>query len=199
MTEPEKRSGMLKEVLSFTETLLVTFLVFTLVFTYIVSVTTVRGASMESTLKPGEKLMVLMFSRSPEPGDIVIINSDDAVTLDENGRPVYSSGINKTIVKRVIAVGGQTIDIDFERGSVCVDGQMLDEAYLEKGLTHTDSGAFTGKYPITVPEGFVFVMGDNRNVSKDSRSSEVGLVPVDNITGRAVLRIYPFSSFGVVD
>lgn len=199
MTDNKKRGSFFKEAISFFETLLITFFVFMLVFTYIINVTTVRGSSMEDTLMPGDKLIVSMLVRHPSPGDIVIAEAYDAVTLDDNGTPVYDTGIRKTIVKRVIAVGGQSLDIDFERGSVCVDGVMLDEDYLTKGLTHLDSGAFTGQYPITIPDGYVFVMGDNRNVSKDSRSSEVGLIPLSSITGKAVMRIYPFSSFGVVD
>ena len=199
MTDKRKKSSFLKELLSFIETLLITFFIFMLVFTYVINVTTVRGSSMEETLLPGDKLIVSMLNRHPETGDIVIIEANDAVTMSDDGTPVYNKGIGKTIVKRVIAVGGQSLDIDFERGAVYIDGSMLDEEYVTKGLTHLDSGAFTGKYPITVPDGYVFVMGDNRNVSKDSRSSEVGLIPLSSITGKAVLRIYPFDSFGAVD
>lgn len=196
----EKNSGKpLSDIVGFIETLLITFFLFMLVFTYLISVTTVSGSSMEDTLLPGDKLIVSKLSRNPVPGDIIIIEASDSVTLDSNGVPVYNTGIGKTIVKRVIASEGQSIDIDFERGAVYIDGIMLDESYVTKGLTHLDSGAFTGQYPVTIPEGFVFVMGDNRNVSKDSRSSEVGLIPLEDITGKAVLRIYPFNSFGAVD
>jgi signal peptidase I len=196
----EKGSGKsVSEIAGFIETLIITFFLFMLVFTYLISVTTVSGSSMEDTLLPGDKLIVSKIARDPDPGDIIIVEANDSVTLDSSGKPVYNTGICKTIVKRVIASEGQTIDIDFERGAVYVDGSMLDETYVTKGLTHLDSGAFTGQYPVTIPEGFVFVMGDNRNVSKDSRSAEVGLIPLEDITGKAVLRIYPFSSFGAVD
>lgn len=199
MTDKKKSGRLLSDIAGFIETLLITFFIFMLVFTYLISVTTVRGSSMEKSLLPGDKLLVSKISRDPESGDIIIIEANDAVMLDDEGNPVFSTGIGKTIVKRVIAVEGQTLDIDFERGAVFVDGVMLDEEYVTMGLTHMDSGAFTDQYPLTIPEGFVFVMGDNRNVSKDSRSSEVGLIPLRNITGKAVLRIYPFSSFGAVE
>ena len=106
---------------------------------------------------------------------------------------VYAGLINKTITAKLNSLGKKSAGVSG------VDGVMLDEEYVTMGLTHMDSGAFTDQYPLTIPEGFVFVMGDNRNVSKDSRSSEVGLIPLRNITGKAVLRIYPFSSFGAVE
>ena len=74
---------------------------------------------------------------------------------------------------------------------------MLDESYIT-GLTHMDEGAFTGQYPVTVPKGYVFVLGDNRQVSKDSRSSELGFVAVKNITGKVLMRISPLETFGFV-
>ena len=75
---------------------------------------------------------------------------------------------------------------------------MIDENYIT-GLTHMDEGAFTGQYPVEVPEGYVFVMGDNRQISKDSRSAEIGFVAVDNITGKVLLRFSPRERFGFVE
>jgi signal peptidase I len=129
-------------------------------------------------------------------GDIVIINAQQAYLLDDENKLTENSGLYKNIVKRIIAHGGQTVDIDFIRGTVKIDGEILDENYLTLGLTHNDGGAFTGKYPVTVPEGYYFVMGDNRSVSRDSRFSDVGFVPQESIRGKVIMRFYPFENFG---
>lgn len=180
------------------ETLFITFFVMTMVFTYLVRIVTVNGGSMESTLMPGERLIVSLMDKSPEQRDIVLIDSKESFTLAEDGSLQKGEGIDKIIVKRVIACGGQTVDIDFSTGAVTVDGTRLYEDYLKLGLTHTDEGAFTGKYPVTVPEGYIFVMGDHRSVSKDSRSADIGFVPEDSVIGRVVLRLTPVSRFGTV-
>ncbi|MBQ8960758.1 MAG: signal peptidase I [Ruminococcus sp.] len=196
MTDSRKRSaGFLRELLSFTESLLIALFVITLIFTYIIGIVTIQGDSMKNTLFSGERV-IMVKPVSPERGDIVIISATDAVTLGEDGSPVVKSGLQKVIVKRVIAVGGQQLDIDFNSGAVYVDGEKLREDYLALGLTHIDNGAFT--YPITVPEGYFFVMGDNRSVSKDSRSVDVGLISREEILGRAFIRISPKESFGLI-
>lgn len=186
------------EFIKLFEMLIITFFMAVLIFTYIFHIATVKGDSMQNTLISGDKLITTAYYGSLEQGDIVIIYAGDAVTLDENGNPEIKKGLRKSLVKRVIAVGGQTIDIDFERGAVYVDGVMLDENYIT-GLTHMDEGAFTGQYPVEVPEGYVFVMGDNRQISKDSRSSEIGFVAVGNITGKVLLRFSPRERFGFVE
>lgn len=186
-----------REIISFIELIIITLFLMTMIFTYVLRIATVNGDSMKNTLISGDRLITTAFCNSPEQGDIVIIYAGDAVTLDENRNLEINKGLRKTLVKRVIAVEGQTVDIDFERGAVYVDSVMLDESYIT-GLTHMDEGAFTGQYPVTVPKGYVFVLGDNRQVSKDSRSSELGFVAVKNITGKVLVRISPLETFGFV-
>lgn len=186
-----------REIISFIELIIITLFLMTMIFTYVLRIATVNGDSMKNTLISGDRLITTAFCNSPEQGDIVIIYAGDAVTLDENRNLKINKGLRKTLVKRVIAVEGQTVDIDFERGAVYVDSVMLDESYIT-GLTHMDEGAFTGQYPVTVPKGYVFVLGDNRQVSKDSRSSELGFVAVKNITGKVLMRISPLETFGFV-
>lgn len=153
---------------------------------------------MLNTFSPGEFVLSVKFGFTAAPGDVVIINACESVMLDENDNPVSGPGLDKFLVKRVIACEGQTIDIDFDRGIVYVDGKMLDEEYITE-LTHMDSGAFTGKYPLTIPEGYVFVMGDNRGVSKDSRSEDIGLVAEEKVFSKVIARIFPVNKFEMID
>lgn len=194
---PEKEN-IVNEVLGFVETLFITFFIVMLVFTYIVSIVTVKGDSMKETLMPEEKLLVSQLYFNPKAGDIVVVNAAEAVTFNDDSSVKVSSGLGKNIVKRIIATGGQSVNIDFDRGAVYIDNVMLDEDYVTLGLTHNDEGAFTGKYPVIVPDGYVFVMGDNRPVSKDSRSLDVGFISEKNIEGKALLRVAPFDKSGSV-
>lgn len=178
----------LKNILDFIETLFITLFVCVLIFTYVIRIVTVNGESMMNTLTSGEKVLVGLIYPTPKQGDIVVIQADECVLYDESGDLEISEGLNKSIVKRIIAVEDQTVDIDFGSGAVYIDGERIFEDYLKLGLTHSDGGAFTGKYPITVPKGYVFVMGDNRSVSKDSRSDEVGFVSEESITGKVFFK-----------
>lgn len=181
----------LEAVFGFIELLFSTLLAVSLVFTYLLRIVEVSGDSMSDTLETGDKVIMTAFCNNPKQGDIVVFYASDAVTLDENGGLVFSAGIRQNLMKRVIAAEGQTVDFDFSAGKVFVDGKVLDEPYIS-GLTHSDQGAFTGKYPVTVPEGYVFVMGDNRRASIDSRAKELGFVAADDIIGKVVFGISPF-------
>ena len=197
MKKNEKKtdSWVFKELYELCETILISLLVVSLVFTYVLRLSTVEGSSMNDTFASGDKVLALKNYGIPKNGDVVLAFADKAVTLDESDDTVTGEGINKVIIKRVIAVGGQTLDIDFVSGIVTVDGKELFEDYVT-GLTHNDEGAFTDNYPFVIPDGYVFVMGDNRRISKDSRSSEIGLIPADDIIGKVIFRFYPFDKIG---
>ena len=142
----------------------------------------VSGNSMYPTLENYDRIILSAFLCEPENGDIV-------VTCQPSKSPV----IEDVLIKRVIATGGQTVDIDFETSTVYVDGVALDEPYINEPTR--DREDFYA--PVTVPEGYVFVMGDNRNNSTDSRDSRVGLIREEYILGRALFRMMPFGQFKI--
>ncbi len=185
------------EVIGVIETTFISLFVITMFFTFVLRIATVKGDSMVPTLLSNQKLLITSWLGSPEKGDIIIIDCRESVVFSADNTLEYRDGLNKHIVKRVIACEGQKINIDFKTGNVYVDDVLLDEPYVT-GLTHKDEGAFTGKYPFTVPDGYVFVMGDNRAVSRDSRDVSIGLVSKKSILGKAVFRVSPFSEFGFI-
>ncbi len=159
-----------------------------LVFTFLGRLTRVDGESMENTLVDGQLLLVWSLGYEPRQGDIVVLNKTTAEHLN---------GV--AIVKRVIATGGQTVDIDYATNTVYVDGQVLDEPYIKEPMWDvTGSDPYRTETHFEVPEGSVFVMGDNRNNSDDSRDSRIGAVDEGYILGKAVFSVFPFSTFGVM-
>lgn len=181
-------ASLAKDLLDILESVVISIFVVLLLFGFVFRPVTVDGSSMNPTLYDLDHLIMISLFYQPQQGDIVIVDGDYATLFADSTQTdvVRKEGSDILLIKRVIATGGQTLDIDFETGTVYVDGTALNESYIAAPTTRND-GAFT--YPLTVPEGYCFVMGDNRNGSMDSRNSAVGLIDEDQVMGRAVLRI----------
>ena len=151
------------------------------IFLFIVRVIDVKGTSMNPTLQNGDKMLVSGLFYKPKAGDVVVFKKDE-----------YDP--NKALVKRVIATEGQEINIDFDQGIVYIDNVAVEEDYIAD-ITKTKLD-FIG--PKTVPEGCVFVMGDNRNMSTDSRKTEIGMVDSRLILGKVYAVLFPVDNAGIV-
>ena len=152
----------------------------TLVFNLCFCVAVVGGTSMEHTLKSGDIVLVTRLDRKPADGDIVMVSHGET----------YS----EPIIKRVIATEGQTLQLDYENDRIIVDGIEIEESYI-KGTTFSEN---YGNYqiPEVIPKGKIFVMGDNRHVSLDSRSSDIGLIDISSVIGKAQFVAWPPADFG---
>ena len=149
-----------------------------LLFVFAVRMVNVVGHSMVPTLEQSDKVVISNLFYHPKQGDVVVLRKQ---TLME-----------EPIVKRIIATEGQTVDIDFDDGVVYVDGKALDEPYVNEPVHDREN--FEGK----ITEGCVFVMGDNRNASTDSRDARLGCVDTRYIMGRVYFTLFPVKNIGVV-
>ena len=176
----EQRLRANRNLLEWVDSLVFAAVLLALVFTFGVRIVRVDGSSMNPGLVDGERLLLSSLPYTPEYGDVVVIDS-------------YTD-YGKLLIKRVIGQEGDVIDIDFETGTVYRNGQPLDEPYTAEP-TYLYEGV---DFPLTVPEGMLFIMGDNRNDSKDSRSPEIGCVSEGDVLGEAVLRLTPLDKFGAI-
>lgn len=192
----KKESKLVDDILEILESTLLTVFVIVMIFTYLLHPVVVDGHSMNDTLFNGNRIFMTTVYSGPHYGDIIVINNNKSYLLDENNnvkeRDISQSFLNECLIKRVVAEPGQTLMIDPDNEQVIVDGKVLDEPYIKD--TVIDAGdAFD--FPITIPEGYYFVMGDNRRASSDSRVGDVGLIKKDQIYGKAVLRYSPIKEF----
>jgi len=178
----QSMTGAIFEIVEMLATVTVVVLV---MFAFVVRLNIVDGESMEETLHHGEYLAVSDLFYEPEYGDIVIIHDISAYPY------------NNPIVKRVIATEGQTVDIDFETWTLTVDGKVIEEDY--RCLKPDAFIAADYSFPITVPENEIFVLGDNRNHSADSRQIEIGTVDKRCVVGKAVARLSPMNKFTIFE
>lgn len=186
--EEKKPVDWFSEIMEILETMLISVFAILLVFTYLMRPVTVDGRSMVPTLYNNDRLVMFRLFYKPVMGDVVVVNNHGGHVF--SGERVVDSGfsLDECIIKRVIATEGHTVLIDAPNGALYVDGELQDEPYINE-LTYSDDHAFA--YPITIPDGYAFVMGDNRNHSTDSRSAAVGLVKVEDVMGKAFFRYQP--------
>lgn len=177
-TAPEKVNKPPKALFEWIEAAVAALIAISLIFAFVMRTVGVDGDSMNNTLLNGDRLLLSSYPYTPERGDIVVINR-------ENDEP---------LIKRVIAVGGDTLDIDAESGKVILNGKELEEPYLD--VTYTPRAHFSGE--VVVPDDCIFVMGDNRTGSHDSRYNDIGFVKVSNVMGKALWRVAPIHSFGSI-
>lgn len=178
--QEEQDEGIVTTVYDWARSLLAAVVGVVLLFTFVARMIGVSGGSMENTLYSGDRVIILnpIFC-DYQAGDVVVADA-------------YNAMLDDTIIKRIVAVGGQTVDIDFYRGIVYVDGVALDEPYI-KEPTFTSEGT---QFPLTLAEDEVFLMGDNRNASTDSRSYTLGPVNVGYLEGEAVFLLFPGKTEG---
>lgn len=179
---------------------IVAVIVCVLVFILVARVIDVQGNSMYPTLESGDKIIITRLAGGYEQGDIVVLKAKN-----------YKK---EPLVKRVIGTGGQTVELNFADQTVSVDGQVLDEPYIYERIfdryeivnplyydiygIDKDKDVGDDWVRVTVPEGYVFVMGDNRNNSSDSRMSKIGFVDTRDVMGKVIFRIFPFNKIGAI-
>lgn len=162
------------------ETIVQSFIIVVVLTTFIFRLFTVDGQSMMDTLHDRDKVAVVRWKYVPTGGDVVVIK--------------HGEEFDKPLIKRIIATEGQTLKINFADGSVIVDGVKLNETYIKEPMWLRGDA----EIPAVIPQGYCFVMGDNRNNSSDSRSKVIGLIPNENIVGKAKFVLYPFNRIKII-
>ena len=179
----EEKTSFKQDLYYWTQALIVVLVGLILACTLAGRVIRVVGSSMVPTLHENDLLLLWSVGYTPQRGDVVVLRKE--------------SFLSYPVVKRVIATGGEHVTVDYTTGTVSVDGAALDEPYINELMVDTGSPNMT-VLDVTVPEGSVYVMGDNRNHSSDSRHQDLGTVDERYILGKALFRIFPLTAFGAV-
>ncbi len=198
----EEKQSVIAEIFDYYELCIFSICAVIVIFSFFIRLCRVDGQSMEDTLHNNEMLVVSDIFYTPKRGDVIVFHQTGGQNQD-----IYSFSLNEPIVKRVIATAGEWIDIKLsgDRLEVTIYDSSMEKKYTlsEDYAKYSGSPSWnpTGyhEYPMQIPEGYVFVMGDNRWHSTDSRSTLIGLVDTRRILGRAVLRLTPLSKFGSID
>lgn len=180
--EPEEEQGynLKRDIWEWVESIAISVTTLIFIFVFVFRIVGISGSSMERTLFDEDRVVISSLFYTPAQGDIVVINQPNE--------------FNEPIIKRIIALENQTVGINFETGEVSVDGVVLSEPYISTP-TMVDEGV---SFPVTVPAGKVFVLGDNRQNSTDSRSEMIGMIDTRYILGKAFFRIFPFDKIGML-
>lgn len=195
-----------KETLEWILCFVIAYAIYLVINYFIGTIAGVKQSSMYPTSKEGDRVVIsrrVLFNRSINRSDVVILeapidveenNDIFAVYEDKKGLAYFTYNImglgKRSYIKRVIGLPGDHLYIA-ETGEVYINDELLEENYLVEGLKTPRTGQY---YDAEIPEGYVFVMGDNREGSKDSR--ELGLIPIDKIEGKVLLRIWPLNKIG---
>lgn len=182
----EQPVNIVNEILDWVESFVFAVFVIILIFIFLFRIVTVDGSSMNSTLEDKDRVIISHLNYKPENDDIVVVNS---------------SVLQKTLIKRVIGVAGDTVRIDYSKNKVFVNdkeisNEHIDSTMLDKGMFDPSYKVSDGVYEYHVPQDSIFVMGDNRNNSTDSRT--IGFISNDDVMGHVIFRLYPFKKFGSV-
>ena len=182
----EEPVNIANEILDWIESFVFAVFVIILIFIFLFRIVTVDGHSMNSTLSDKDRVIISHLNYDPKNDDIVVVNS---------------SVLNKTLIKRVIGIAGDTVKIDYNINTVYVNGKAIsnehiDNTMLDKGMFDPSFKISDGVYEYKVPENSIFIMGDNRNNSTDSRT--IGFISKDDVMGHVIFRLYPFKEFGSI-
>lgn len=182
----EQPVNIANEILDWVESFVFAVFVIILIFIFLFRIVTVDGSSMNSTLEDKDRVIISHLNYKPENDDIVVVNS---------------SVLQKTLIKRVIGVAGDTVRIDYSKNKVYVNdkeisNEHIDSTMLDKGMFDPSYKVSDGVYEYHVPQDSIFVMGDNRNNSTDSRT--IGFISNNDVMGHVIFRLYPFKKFGSV-
>lgn len=193
--EAQDQEGWRQSLFEWLELLAIVLVIIVTLFTFVVSIVGVDGSSMYPTLHNRDLMLVQRIAYTPQQGDVIVLRKDNTFA-------------NQALVKRVIATGGQTVYIDYDANTITVDGEVLEEPYLNYEFDDLYGSDYMAdrvdldpqyvNQAFTVPEGCVFVCGDNRNHSSDSRVAQLGMVDERYVIGRVLMVFFPFADFGLV-
>lgn len=196
-SDESKEHSAIKEIFDWLDIVVTSIIAVVIIFTFLFRLVTIVGDSMQNSFYSGEKIVITKLFYEPKYGDVVV------VSRNANNNALETSTSAEPIIKRVIATEGQYVDINFETGKVYVGYDLADMVELDESYVKTPTNARADvEFPVYVDEGKVFVLGDNRNDSKDSRFKEIGedgLIDEDYILGRAIFRLFPFDRIGKID
>lgn len=173
-----KKLNVKKEAFQWIQSIVASVIIVALILTFVGAPRVVKGSSMLPTFRDNDRVITTNIHGKLKYGDVVVIRRKD----------------DDPLIKRIIGVGGDTINIDFETGCITLNGSAINEPYINE-LTTTDLGT---QFPTTVPDGCLFVMGDNRNHSSDSRDPSIGMIDKRNVFGKVVFRFSPLKDIGAI-